>query len=1638
MRRWLAGARRAGALLIGLLAGLLFVGFVAWLFVTAAREQALRHEWIQALDLPADAFRLEEVRGGQVFVSARNVAVLDEAGDTLVWAPLARLSFASDLLAGTGPIVISDLELRDPLLRLVELPTGEWNLQRALRVTVDDALLTLPEEERPIVFAGVRITGGRVLLATPWDPDAPAFGTEDLRLTRLYGRTYRVRGARAVDARLTRLRVGGPQGWRAEIADASALLTDPDLRLAQLRGVVEELPDGFAFDFQTLRTDRSVLAGAGRIRTLGDQTLIDVDAAFDPLHFGDLRWVTAALPPEGEARGRVVAATAADGRTVATLRDLEVLALDSRVAGRATVLFGGDRPPAFRDTDLLLDPLDLRIAQAFGFGEQVPYLGQVRGTVATVGEVEGAEGPLAVDLVASVTPRDLPAVPVSVIAAQGTLAMDADAGVRLDGLRVGVRPLHLAALRPLLPEQEPWLRGVLRGTVELSGTPANMRFADGDLAYEVGDAPPTRLAGLTGFVSTEPELRFEVTAIAQPLALATLAEFVPGLPFRRAPLSGPVELAGTAEGLRFSVNLRGDVGGFAAQGTYAFGEPARFRVAGRLDALQPARLLRQEVPFAGPVTGPFLVEGTTRDFRFDVDLTQALGRFALDGRVRLPDDVPPVFEAQGEVSEFRVGTLLGRTGLFATPLTGDVQVAGGGGRAYTFDLDLVGPGSVLDIEGWYLPAAVPAYSVSGRVAGLDLRLVPGLEAWPPTRLVAAFAVEGSGTDLQTFAGRVDLNASGSVVGDVPVPTAVARFEARDGILQVETLQVAAAGSRLEASGAWGLTRPAAQPLQFSLVAPDLTTLTPLLRSMRMIEPQLTGSLALRGSVAGTVEYPVLDIEGGGRNLRFDGWRAGALALRADVARTPAGWAGDAAVQATAVVLQETERFQSIQIAAAGTPAEVAVTLAARRDRLNDVALQGTLEMRDGQPAGVALDSLALRVAGTEWQLQQPSLVRWGDLTGLHVDGLVLVGAEEGLVVLDGRIPPTGELGMRIDIVNVDVGELRGLLPNAPPIEGVLTLRATVDGPPTAPLVTVDGRVEGFRYLDAFADALALNASYAAGVTVADAALWQDGVQLATARGTIPMRIDFDNLMPRVELLDAEPVQARLVADSLPLALIVALAPFVSAGSGAIQAEVEVGGLLGSPQLQGSARVSRGGLTLDELNTRYEAIEGTLTLDGPTVVIESLTARSGGTAAVRGRITLDDMRRPLFDLDATFGQFRGMNRADVATVLASGAVSLRGRYPTPTLTGRVELSNGNITLPPLAEEEQFQVGMLDLLDVIGDPLLPAEVLEPTFVEQIRIQGLEVLVGDGVWAVSPELRVNIGGELLVSRFGPEQWQIFGDVQARRGTYTLAIGPLVREFDVVSGRIEFFGTPDLNPALDIVAQHRVRYTGPGGTGTLNILVNVSGSAQFPRITLTTDTQPPLPESEILSFLIFGRPTFALGEVGGGLAQQVLLQELAGGFLAAQIEQLIRQAGLPFDYIRLRGRPSPREFVDDPLGTTTLEVGWQLFPNVFWTVEWGVGALFGGGAGDAWATNLEWQIDPKWSTRFAWEPLRRDPILRRQQWVGTELTRQFSVELRRRWEYGTSPGTPDPAAATGEPGEAAPTGGAVQADSDDTPSLP
>lgn len=1644
-----AGATRAAGLLFGgLLLGVLLALLGGWLYFRSVRWQEAQRLVAERLRLPAHVWRLERVTPqGALRIALRDVALLGRGGDTLATVPLVRATLQSHTALGAGPIVLTDVELLRPDLRLVQDPETGWTILQAFRVTAGGEELRAPQGAEPgrgLLLRGVRVVDGDLRLLMPSAPEdsfpAGALARAGVRLTRVDGTLMRLQTARDVDARLELVRIGTARGWRAEVAALSASLGPvapgrPEVQVRELRGVFQQRGEtGLQMGIARLRTDRSVLSGGGIADFPAAGPQYDLSFRGEPADLRDVSWLVPALPDTGVAVASVRLQTQPNDRLRVTLRDASYEVGGTRVRGDATLLLGNEQTPVLTDTRLSFDPLALDDVEYFGryLGieplAELAVQGEVRGTLRSDTLAAEPGGALQVDVLASLRPEQAPAgAEPSVVAVQGGVTLaEAEPTQRLRELRVQVQPLRLEALAGFLPEQRERLQGVLRGAVVLNGTPRALTLRGGELAYQVGSAPATRLADLEGSVTLDPTLRYDLSARAAPLTLGTLAALAPALPFRRAALVGPVRVVGTREEVRFRTDLRGDAGGLALEGSAQLGEPLRFDVSGRLSAFTPSAVL-QRAPAAldGPLSGSFGARGSLQDFAFEVDLAQGpQGRFALSGQVRRPAGAPPVVALTGTVERFQLGALLGQPALFPAPLTGPVAVNGGGGQPYRFNLSLGGAdeASLLAVQGFYAPGEVPRYQLSGRVAGLDVHRLPGAAALPPTRLNAALRLAGQGTTLETLAGQLWLDATRSSVANLPLDAARAALTVRDGVLYVDTLGVALAGTRFGAEGTWGLTRPVATPLRFHLASPDLSRLAPLLIRIDQTPRQLAGSVQAEGWVSGSARAPSLRLVASGSGLRYEAWQAQSLAADLTATRAAGQWNGRGTLQGENLALGGFDQLRTLRVSLNGGPQSVDVEGSASRADGTELALAAQLQLDGRMPRAVALRALSLRAADTRWQLQQPAHLRWGGEEGVVVDSLVLRRADgEGWVEVDGSLPRAGEADLRVRVAGLNVGELRRLLPQAPDVAGVISLDAALHGSVERPELSIAARVAGLRYGGVEADTLVFAGHYRERRLLGNAGLWITGGRSAAAELSLPMDLSLaGGGLPRVQLLRTEPLQARLVTDSLPVALLTAPFAALREGAGFITAEMNVRGTLESPRFAGWMALDDAALTVEPLGVRFEQIAGRLALDGDLIRIEQLTARSGGTATLTGTVRFDERGRPLLDLSATLAGFRPVDRRDLAALTTSGRLALTGRLPNPMLSGRLDVPRGTIAIPELQEQSPLELADLDVGQIGADTTLQAETgFGPALLQGLRVQALQVVIGDDVWLESPDARVQIDGDVVVNRAG-DDLRLFGELRAVRGTYRLRLaGAIVREFDVVSGRVQFFGEPQPNPELNIIAAHEVR--GGAGDETVRILVHITGTLQYPRLELTSDTRPPLPESELLSYLMFGRPSFGLAGGAGAVAQELFAQELFGSLFFSTLEQNLSELLTWCDYLRVRGSGADQlgnvvGALGSALGTTALACGIRLAPEWFFTLETGaVGTALGGLFEEnprfdpgallslrTIAARLEHQPNEQTNLSLSREPVRRDRIL---QFVDPNAALfQWSLQWRTRWEYGRS----------------------------------
>jgi translocation and assembly module TamB len=186
--------------------------------------------------------------------------------------------------------------------------------------------------------------------------------------------------------------------------------------------------------------------------------------------------------------------------------------------------------------------------------------------------------------------------------------------------------------------------------------------------------------------------------------------------------------------------------------------------------------------------------------------------------------------------------------------------------------------------------------------------------------------------------------------------------------------------------------------------------------------------------------------------------------------------------------------------------------------------------------------------------------------------------------------------------------------------------------------------------------------------------------------------------------------------------------------------------------------------------------------------------------------------------------------------------------------------------------------------------------------------------------------------------------GTINTDRGDYQF----MGRRFRLTRGAVTFGGEPELNPFIQVVAEHEVRLPNREG---FEIRVVLGGTLEELDLAVESSAQPPIPQSDLLSYLAFGREAGSLlqlqgsalsgaGEGTGGLVGNVAglaAQQLATVALDELIRDLERDAAreLRLDVIRITPADLPPEIFTgsyiDVLRGTEIEVGRYVTPRVF-----------------------------------------------------------------------------------------------------------
>ena len=916
-------------------------------------------------------------------------------------------------------------------------------------------------------------------------------------------------------------------------------------------------------------------------------------------------------------------------------------------------------------------------------------------------------------------------------------------------------------------------------------------------------------------------------------------------------------------------------------------------------------------------------------------------------------------------------------------LTGTIRTSGNiGGLETHADLDMVGGGGGVRGDGTLLlgaHGAHPGYGV--REFTLHAQDV-NLQRWlvrpgaPPSRL----AFTASGTALADSvtgpSGAFSLLLAPSLVAGAVIDTGATRLHFADGRLVVDSLRLQQPGLLTGGSGSLGWRRPDRGTLILDFAADSLSVLDSLVTWFAgpsfvaaSSDAKLNGSAQVRLTLDGALDSMSIGANASVADLQWRQWRL------------PKG-EGSLAFQPGPIPTFEIDaKLDSLGYGRLGFGAAAAHARGTRdsltwfaRSRLGDLGafLAGGRYARpegSGTTQHAVVDSLAVLLPSGVWFLERPTALAFSD-SMLRVDSAALKnGAGVGRLSLSGDVPVRGPINARVSLESFPLTGIYALLESDTlGVAGVATATMSATGTRANPLYSgsfafSDAAFGSFRapFMDGIID-------YRNRRLNGEVHLWRSGQQVLNVTAHLPLDLALAPVDQR-QLPDTLSVQAR--ADSVDLGVLAAVTTTVRQVAGVFSADLGIGGTWEAPRLRGGLQIGNAAATIPALNVRYTNLNGGLSLRGDTIRVDSLAATSEeGRAELSGFMRLERLTKPVLALNINTSNFKALDLRGYLTVTASGRLALTGPVFGATLTGRGTVTSGVLHFADLVTKRVVNLDEPWVQDLIDTSLIRTQRLGPqfesVFFDSLRINNLQLTMGEDAWLRSNEANIQLTGSVQVNKVR-NNYVLSGTLQAPRGTYRLQVGPMTREFVVSQGTVRYFGTPDLNAELDISARHVVHpLPGTGNTKDITVIAHIQGTLLLPKLTLESD-QGDLSQTELISYLMFGKPTFELGSGEGAFVRNAFSSLVAGELERTFVSDL----GVPLDYFEIRpGDPN------NPFSGAQVAAGWAIGGKTFLVLNAGFCQQTQNNPSsrltNLLGASLQFRFSPEWRSEASFEPVR------------------------------------------------------------------
>ncbi len=1067
------------------------------------------------------------------------------------------------------------------------------------------------------------------------------------------------------------------------------------------------------------------------------------------------------------------------------------------------------------------------------------------------------------------------------------------------------------------------------------------------------------------------------------------------------------------------------------------------------------------MPIGGALTGTATLNGSAATLMVaqgDVTHVEGGAVSRVTGRAGFRTHGTQYFDVNARVHPLALAT----AGRFAPALglrgyaSGPVQLRGTlKNFAVNTDLNVSGGGYV---------NLVGTLDLTGRNKGYDLQMRSRLfnanaiiATAPKTSITAVAHAIGRGTDPAMMTANVTADVSASSFDTVAIDKANVRVAIANGLARFDTLAVVVPQGIVEAKGSFGLAPGKSGTLTYhvaidslskiaALVTPDTAPVPPrpgiLARRIARAKAdsaridkateveraatgkalpkfavdtpavvhmnELAGSVIADGVATGNIHNFNLKGSASGKNIVARGNTVGVF--NADYT-----WNNARTLQSQVTVNAHALAVRAMGFDLDSVSGKISyqkpngtaqIVVNQDNDRTYSASAQYTLDKIRNT---LQLNDLKLKFDTTTWASTQVAALHWGT-AGFDVQNLELRNGAKGRIFVDGRLPKTGSAGLHLAVDNFDVADIIAITQSDINAKGLISLDVNATGTTGDPTFKGAFGATNLVYNGTNVPEVHGTVDYANQTISGRVVGMREGKKpFVIAEGTVPINLALTGVTGSRFPSDRQ-IALNMTADSLPLDLIPQISDIVANVKGNATGDFKLTGTLNRPVLAGSFGLKQGSLKVVPVGVTIHDIFASIRMLRDTIVIDSIVGQSKGRVALYGGVGIGSLREPSFHL-----KFDAQNALvldnDKGNLKADVSLTMAGPFKQAHITGNVRIRNGVVYIPPSDDKNVIGAGDPALFSVLDTAVVANKELFPNQSPLLANLMVDVAlrVDRDVFVRSREANVEVysDGDLGIHVNRAKQaFVLDGVLLSERGEYTF----MTRRFNIKRGSATFINSVELNPTLQVTGEYEVRLP---AREAINIQIVIGGTLNNPHISLQSDAQPPIAQSDLLSYLAFGKSSSSLVQLEGsgltngtsgpgnviGAGASLASRQLAGVALGVFADQLAGEAArsLGADVFNI----TPADVQTDVgsfLKGTEIEFGKYIKSHTFVATktrldpgslnrpEFQLQHRFGGNSGYSLEAGLE--------TRY----LLHEPTLAPQT-VGT--TSAFGLFLVRNWRF-------------------------------------